>query len=112
MKKFVPSFGMIYQNGSIKPFAVNFENLLSMEDINYNQPGFGVGFGVDPTSTSIFGGLTSLLTCLFIGLKLANVISWSWVWVLSPLWISFLVFVLSFVFCLVVYFYMMRKNRG
>lgn len=32
-----------------------------------------------------FGGL---LTILFIGLKLTNVITWSWLWVLSPLWIS------------------------
>lgn len=30
-----------------------------------------------------------LLTVLFIGLKLTGYISWSWLWVLSPLWISF-----------------------
>ena len=35
------------------------------------------------------GGLfTTLLTILFIGLKLGGVIDWGWVWVLSPLWIS------------------------
>jgi len=34
-------------------------------------------------------GLGGLLTVLFVGLKLGHVISWSWVWVLSPLWISF-----------------------
>jgi hypothetical protein len=28
------------------------------------------------------------LTVLFIGLKLTNVIAWSWWWVLSPIWIS------------------------
>ena len=28
-----------------------------------------------------------LLTILFIGLKLTNYISWSWWWVLSPLWL-------------------------
>ena len=33
----------------------------------------------------------SLLTVLFIGLKLCNVIDWSWLWVLSPLWIGFAV---------------------
>lgn len=33
-------------------------------------------------------GFTGLLTVLFIGLKLGGVINWSWVWVLSPLWIS------------------------
>jgi len=31
---------------------------------------------------------TSLLQVLFIGLKLANVITWSWFWVLSPMWIA------------------------
>ena len=30
----------------------------------------------------------SLLTVLFIALKLCKVITWSWWWVLSPLWIS------------------------
>jgi hypothetical protein len=37
----------------------------------------------------------SLLALLFIGLKLGNVISWSWWWVLSPLWIAFAVGVLA-----------------
>ena len=37
-------------------------------------------------------GFTGWLTILFIGLKLTNIISWSWVWVLSPLWISALIF--------------------
>ena len=31
--------------------------------------------------------LPTLLLVLFIGLKLAGVIAWSWLWVLSPLWI-------------------------
>ena len=34
------------------------------------------------------GGFTSLLTILFITLKLCNVIDWSWWWILSPLWIG------------------------
>lgn len=34
------------------------------------------------------GLLGTLLTVLFVGLKLCNVITWSWIWVLSPLWIS------------------------
>lgn len=33
-----------------------------------------------------FGGL---LTIVFIILKLCKVITWSWVWVLAPLWIPF-----------------------
>ena len=33
-------------------------------------------------------GFSSLLTILFIALKLTGVITWSWWWVLSPLWIT------------------------
>lgn len=33
-------------------------------------------------------GLATLLTVLFVGLKLTDNIDWSWWWVLSPLWIS------------------------
>jgi hypothetical protein len=32
-------------------------------------------------------GFCGLLTILFIGLKLTGNITWSWWWVLSPLWI-------------------------
>lgn len=37
-------------------------------------------------------GFTGLLTVLFIGLKLTGNISWPWLWVLSPLWISASIF--------------------
>lgn len=40
------------------------------------------------TSSSGGVGLASLLTVLFVGLKLTGNIDWSWWWVLSPLWIS------------------------
>lgn len=33
-------------------------------------------------------GFPAVLTIVFIVLKLVGVISWSWVWVLAPLWIS------------------------
>ena len=38
-------------------------------------------------------GFTGLLTVLFVGLKLTNVIAWSWWWVLSPLWIPLLLLI-------------------
>jgi len=38
-------------------------------------------------------GFAGLLTILFIGLRLLQVIEWPWVWVLSPLWISALAIV-------------------
>lgn len=33
-------------------------------------------------------GFCGVLTVLFIALKLTGFIHWSWLWVLSPLWIS------------------------
>lgn len=39
-------------------------------------------------------GFTGLLTVAFIVLKLCGVISWSWWWVLSPIWISILLILL------------------
>lgn len=35
-------------------------------------------------------GFSTILTLVFITLKLCNIITWSWLWVLSPLWISVL----------------------
>jgi Flp pilus assembly protein TadB len=32
-------------------------------------------------------GFLGLLTIVFIVLKLVGVIAWSWLWVLSPLWV-------------------------
>ncbi len=34
-------------------------------------------------------GFCFLLSMVFIGLKLGGAIQWSWVWVLSPLWLPF-----------------------
>jgi len=48
-----------------------------MASSSSSQSGGGVGF-------------LGLLTILFIGLKLGNVITWSWWWVLSPIWITIL----------------------
>ena len=36
-------------------------------------------------------GFLGLLTLLFIGLKLTGYIAWSWVWVLAPIWIPFII---------------------
>ena len=35
-------------------------------------------------------GLASVLTIIFVVLKLLDVIQWSWIWVLAPLWIDFI----------------------
>lgn len=52
--------------------------------------------------TVVKGGasFTELLTLVFIVLKLTGVISWSWWWVLSPIWIGL---GLAVVICLIVF---------
>jgi len=37
-------------------------------------------------------GFVEALGLLFIGLKLTGVITWSWLWVLAPLWGQLIVF--------------------
>lgn len=39
-------------------------------------------------------GFADLLTIVFITLKLCGIIAWSWWWVLSPLWISAILWVI------------------
>lgn len=45
-------------------------------------------------------GFAGLLTVAFIVLKLCKVIDWSWIWVVSPIWISALIgliFIVGFI---------------
>lgn len=41
-------------------------------------------------------GVISVLTLIFIVLKLTNNISWSWIWVLSPIWITAVLLIIIF----------------
>jgi len=54
------------------------------------------------SSSSSGIGFPGLLTVLFIGLKLTGHITWPWVWVLSPLWISALIFLCAVATILIV----------
>ena len=51
-----------------------------------------------------FGGV---LTIVFIVLKLCGVIEWSWLWVLSPIWISlaisFIIMAIITIYCKIKY---------
>lgn len=40
------------------------------------------------SSSSSGVGFVGLLTVAFVVLKLVGVIDWSWLWVLSPIWIT------------------------
>ena len=63
--------------------------------------------GKGDSSSSAGGGIgfVGLLTIVFITLKLLGKIDWSWWWVLSPLWISAIIFLLIIV---VVVWFLMR----
>jgi fatty acid desaturase len=50
-------------------------------------------------------GFVGWLTLLFIALKLTGFIEWSWFWVLSPLWITFIV-----LFILIVLVQVLKKD--
>lgn len=48
-------------------------------------------------------GFCNLLALVFIVLKLCGVISWSWIWVLAPIWIP-IAFVFGIVIvCIIIY---------
>jgi hypothetical protein len=50
-------------------------------------------------------GFCGLLTIAFIVLKLCKVITWPWIWVLSPLWIGW---VLTGLIALLIYWWASR----
>lgn len=52
--------------------------------------------------------LVIALTVLFIALKLCGVITWSWIWVLAPLWICALA---AGVVLLGILVYIVKKRR-
>jgi hypothetical protein len=60
----------------------------------------------DKTVSTRSGGIgfSGLLTILFIGLKLTGHITWSWWWVLSPIWISLGFIIVVFLIVAAVYF--------
>lgn len=43
---------------------------------------------IESVTINISGLFATLLTVLFIALKLTNVIDWAWIWVISPMWIQ------------------------
>lgn len=47
-------------------------------------------------------GFTGLLTLVFIVLKLLGKISWSWLWVLSPIWIGAILVLLAIIIAVIV----------
>lgn len=48
-------------------------------------------------------GFFGILCIVFIVLKLCNVIDWSWMWVLAPLWIPFSLALIVCGICFIAY---------
>lgn len=46
--------------------------------------------------------LAGVLLIIFIVLKLVGVIAWSWLWVLSPLWIGIAIWVVFIILTLII----------
>ena len=42
-------------------------------------------------------GFVEALAILFIGLKLSGIITWSWLWVLAPIWIQLILAVVGII---------------
>ena len=62
---------------------------------------------MDNRNSGVAGGgisLSGLTFIVFLVLKLCGVIDWSWWWVTSPLWISFILYVLIIVGVFVYYY--------
>jgi hypothetical protein len=71
--------------GSIPTFRTNIMkgNAMQQKEVKVTNTG-GIGF-------------VGLLTIVFITLKLTGYINWSWLWVLSPIWIA-MIFWVFFIF--------------
>lgn len=52
-------------------------------------------------NSNSFAMFINMLQVLFIGLKLTNNIDWSWWWVLSPIWIQFVIVVFFICFLII-----------
>jgi len=56
-----------------------------------------------------WNGLLTSIQTVFLVLKLADVIDWSWVWVLAPIWMSMLFALAALVIIALVYPDVMRE---
>ena len=53
-------------------------------------------------------GIAEILTLIFIILKFTGTLQWSWIWVLSPIWITLALIVVLIIFAAVIGFLMKK----
>lgn len=56
-------------------------------------------------------GVFGVCLVVFVILKLTNLITWSWWWVLSPIWIYVLLVIVSFIILILIELYE-NKRKG
>ncbi|WP_295162211.1 hypothetical protein [uncultured Brachyspira sp.] len=82
------------------------------EDINNNtkQASLNNNFSVLNIASLFF----AFLGIIFVILKLFNAVAWSWIWVLSPLWLSAALVLFVLIICLIVFIISIfsKKNIG
>lgn len=76
-------------------YQISTESLLAGTQQNGSDPIRGVNF-LDKELKRSGMGFISTLTLIFVVLKETGLISWSWLWVLSPIWLVFLLFSVIF----------------
>jgi len=47
---------------------------------------------------------STLATLFLVTLKLLNIIHWAWIWVLSPLWLPYFIFISFILMAIVIFF--------
>lgn len=52
--------------------------------------------------------LAIILTIIFIALQVTNVINWSWIWLISPLWIMMMIDLIISIFMILIYMYLKK----
>lgn len=55
-------------------------------------------------------GLCSVLTIIFVVLKLLGVINWSWLWVLCPIWIDLLLTIVVLIIFAIIDWHFRNKH--
>lgn len=66
---------------------------------------------MDKNKTTYIGiDFCGLLTIVFIVLKLLNIITWSWIWVLAPLWFP-IAFILGIFIIVAIIVFILDKKK-
>ena len=75
---------------------------ISTDDYSTKAEGNLIALSRPSSKRSSGYGITSILTLIFVVLKMTNNIDWSWIYVFSPIWFFLIVACISFLTVLIV----------